>query len=386
MAASKTPTFLEFFAGGGFARVGLMGMFDCIYANDFDPAKAEVYQNNFGQDHFDGRNVWDVSASDVPQADLAWASFPCQDLSLAGDRKGLYAPRSGAFWGFWNVIEEMINSDRGPRTVVLENVVGLISSRRGRDFSILADTVAGYGYRLGAMVIDARWFVPQSRPRLFIVAHKGRIPGTLSGGPDARFHPPNLDAAVGKMQPATQMAWTWWKLSVPERRTTSLEDILERTPDSSVWRSDLETQRLISQMTPSHQAKWRLALDEKRWRAGAVYRRIRQEDGERVQRAEIRYDGLAGCLRTPGGGSSTQFVLVTENGHSQMRPILAREAARLMGVPENYRLPKRQTPALKVLGDGVCVDAVRWLGEHLLKPLSNATQQSGQGQERSDAA
>jgi DNA (cytosine-5)-methyltransferase 1 len=89
-----------------------------------------------------------------------------------------------------------------------------------------------------------------------------------------------------------------------------------------------------------------------------------------VQRAEIRYDGIAGCLRTPAGGSSKQLLLVTENGRARLRPLLSREAARLMGLDDSYKLPSAETNALKVVGDGVSVPVVRWLGEHLLAPLA----------------
>ena len=115
------------------------------------------------------------------------------------------------------------------------------------------------------------------------------------------------------------------------------------------------------------------ALAEGKWRAGAVFRRIRVEKGERIQRAEIRYDGMAGCLRTPAGGSSKQLLLVTENGRARLRPMMAREAARLMGLEDSYRLPTGETKALKVIGDGVSVPVVRWLGEHLLSPLAGST-------------
>jgi DNA (cytosine-5)-methyltransferase 1 len=125
-------------------------------------------------------------------------------------------------------------------------------------------------------------------------------------------------------------------------------------------------------MAPLHRQRVEAALADPNWTAGAVYRRIRIENGKRIQRAEIRYDGLAGCLRTPAGGSSKQLLLVTENGRVRLRPLLAREAARLMGLPDSYKLPKSETNALKVMGDGVSVPVVRWLGINLLAPLTGA--------------
>ncbi|PMZ12166.1 DNA (cytosine-5-)-methyltransferase, partial [Pseudomonas sp. FW306-02-F02-AA] len=87
-------------------------------------------------------------------------------------------------------------------------------------------------------------------------------------------------------------------------------------------------------------AKVDLVAGNARRAIGAVYKRTRFEGGKKVQRAEVRFD-LAGCLRTPGGGSSRQTILVVERGKVRTRLISARETARLMGLPEAYRLPER---------------------------------------------
>lgn len=355
------------------ARQGLAGAFDCVFANDFDAMKCAAYRLNYPDEPLDGGDIWNLDAAQLPDADLAWASFPCQDLSLAGERRGLNAPRSGAFWGFWNVIETL--GKRAPRTLVIENVAGLLSSHRGRDFAALTTQLADAGYRVGAMLIDASLFVPQSRPRLFIVAHKGKLPTQLvADEPDALFHPDGLREAVDRLSDETRLAWVWWRLARPPKRNADLASLLERNPPEDAWRPDEAARKLIEQMAPLHRRRVEAALAEGRWMAGAVFRRIREEHGQRVQRAEIRYDGMAGCLRTPAGGSSKQLLLVTESGRARLRPLLAREAARLMGCDDGYRLPGNETAALKVLGDGVCVPAVRWLGENLLAPLAGGAE------------
>lgn len=368
--APTRPRFLEFFAGGGMARQGLSGLFDCAFANDFDPMKCSTYRSNFPDDAINEGDIWDLDASALPAASLAWASFPCQDLSLAGERRGLNAPRSGAFWGFWNVIEKL--GDRAPRTLTIENVAGLLSSHNGRDFSALITQLADAGYRVGAMLIDAAMFSPQSRQRLFIVAHKGKLtPSLVADQPDAIYHPAALCSAVDALPDQTRLAWVWWRLPYPPKRNADLAALLDRNPPDSAWRSDADATKLLAQMAPLHRQRVEAALAEGKWRAGAVFRRIREEKDGRVQRAEIRYDGMAGCLRTPAGGSSKQLLLITESGRARLRPLLAKEAARLMGCDETYRLPDGETAALKVLGDGVSVPVVRWLGQHLLAPLAS---------------
>jgi len=119
-------------------------------------------------------------------------------------------------------------------------------------------------------------------------------------------------------------------------------------------------------MAPLHRAR----LEAQGGRAvGGVFRRTRIEDGRTVQRAEVRFDGLAGCLRTPRGGSSRQAIVVVGEGRVRSRLITPREAARLMGLPDSYHLPTTTTGALHVAGDGVAVPVVRWLAQELLEPL-----------------
>ena len=81
----RRPEFYEFFAGGGMARAGLGDAWRCLFANDFDPRKARAYADNWGASELRLADVATLRPADLPgRADLAWASFPCQDLSLAG--------------------------------------------------------------------------------------------------------------------------------------------------------------------------------------------------------------------------------------------------------------------------------------------------------------
>jgi DNA (cytosine-5)-methyltransferase 1 len=362
-------TFYEFFAGGGMARIGLGDRWRCAFANDFDPVKAAAYRLNFtdAQHHLREADVWTLSAGDLPgQADLAWASSPCQDFSLAGARAGLGGGRSSAFFGFWRLMEALDDAGRAPGLVVIENVTGLLTSRGGADFTALGAALAARGYRFGALEIDASAFTPQSRPRIFVIAARS-APAELCG--DSPFHTRGIRAAQARLDPATAAAWAWWRLPPPPGRNTRLEDLL--LPDGeAVWRSTGATEQLTALMAPRHRA--RLAPGESR-AIGAVFRRTRREAGRSVQRAEARFDGLAGCLRTPRGGSSRQSLLVVEpDGRLRSRLIAPREAARLMGLPDDYRLPVAVTAALHVVGDGVVAPVVRWLAAELLEPLAEA--------------
>ncbi len=351
-------TFYEFFAGGGMARLGLGEGWTCAFANDFDPLKARTYQANFPAGDFHQGDVWKLSPADLPgQADLAWASSPCQDFSLAGGRAGLAGGRSSAFFGFWRLIEALGEQARAPRLVVIENVGGLLTSHGGADFAALSEALAKAGYSFGALEIDAAAFLPQSRPRVFVVAAKTPRPG-LRG--DSPFHTKAVRAAAAALPAHLAAHWVWWGLAGPPARNTDLASVLE--PDELVaWHDPVRTEHLLSLMAPLHRAR----LESRGGRTvGTVFRRTRD-----VQRAEVRIDGLAGCLRTPRGGSSRQAIVVVEDGRVRSRLLSGREAARLMGLPDTYILPPRANAALHVAGDGVAVPVVRWLARGLLEPL-----------------
>jgi DNA (cytosine-5)-methyltransferase 1 len=164
-------SFYEFFAGGGMARAGLGDAWTCVFANDNDSRKGDAYRANWGGDELLIADVASIETAQTPgRAHLAWASFPCQDLSVAGGGAGLNGEKSGAFWSFWRLMQALATEDRAPPMVVLENVCGALTSHQGSDFAAICQCLTDGGYKFGAIVADAVLFTPQSRPRLFIIA------------------------------------------------------------------------------------------------------------------------------------------------------------------------------------------------------------------------
>jgi DNA (cytosine-5)-methyltransferase 1 len=379
---SRNLTFYEFFAGGGMARAGLGAGWTCLFANDIDPDKADSYRANWGGDDFHPGDLGALTPRLLPgQADLAWASFPCQDLSLAGGGKGMGAAddavktRSGAFWLFHEKIRALAEQGRAPRGIVLENVIGVLTSHGHRDFQAVVAGLDQLDYRVGALVLDARWFTPQSRPRVFFVALQKPLlaqasPDLAGAQADARWTPPALLAAQNALPEALAAPWVWWRLPPPPLRNTHLAEILEESPSDAPWRAPAATARLLELMAPAHREKIRQMQASGQRAVGAVYRRTRADgNGGKEQRAEVRFDGMAGCLRTPGGGSSRQTLLEVEGESIRSRLVSPREAARLMGLPDSYLLPQNPGKAYKLCGDGLCVPVIRHLAAHLLEPL-----------------
>lgn len=370
--------FYEFFAGGGMARAGLGPDWNCLLANDFNPKKAASYALNWGDKHLCAGDVAALTAADLPgQADLAWASFPCQDLSLAGAGAGLKGDRSGTFWPFWKLVKALSEEDRAPRLVVLENVCGALSSHDGKDFAAISAALSNGGYRFGAVVMNAIHFLPQSRPRLFIIGVRKSLPVPLTliaGGPEGEWHLSTLVEAYGKLSKCSQSSWVWWRLPEPPSRTSIFADLVEDEPHGVTWHTAAETKKLLALMNPLNLAKVETAKKAGVRMVGTIYKRTRADgpNGKKMQRAEIRLDDVAGCLRTPTGGSSRQTIMVIEGERVRSRLLSPREAARLMGLPDTYLLPQNYNDAYHLAGDGVAVPVVRFLAEHVLEPLLTA--------------
>src|SRR5271155_3669228 len=232
-------------------------------------------------------------------------------------------------------MQALIEEGRAPKIIVLENVCGTLTSHEGKDFVAICSTYAAAGYRFGALVVDAVHFVPHSRPRLFIVGLRDDMSlpeGLAASGPTrlSPWHPRGLLNAFDNLSPKLKEKWIWWNLPTPAKRTI----------------------------------------------VGTVYKRTRiDEVGRKAQRAEIRFDEIAGCLRTPAGGSSRQVIVVVDGDRVRSRLISPRETARLMGLSDDYELPTNYNEAYHLTGDGVVVPVVRHLAAHIFEPLLTSRRQ-----------
>lgn len=349
---SSAPwTMHDFFAGSGLVAYGLKNMFAPVWANDISEQKAAVYKANFDNEHFELGDIKDIKGGDLPFAHLSWASFPCQDLSLAGSIGGIHAARSGLVWEWLRVLDEM---DEKPKILLLENVSGLLSTNGGNNYRAIHMALIERNYNCGAIVLNASHFVPQSRPRVFVIAVRKscKLPSELISDRPCWLH--NKAAAeLGRTLPR----WIWWKTKNPPSRRKTLRDIVEENvpfdKDNVLW--------LVPER---HQIK----LDERDIVYATGYRRTRHGK----QQLELRFDGIAGCLRTPEGGSSKQYLVVKKNGETHARLLTVREAARLMGVPDSFVFPGSCNDGYKAMGDAVAMPVAKFIGERFLTKIAEA--------------
>jgi len=368
----RSPLVAEFFAGIGLVRLGLEAAgLAVVWANDVSALKQKLYAGQFTGQHFHLKDVRAVSGAEVPDIELSTASFPCTDLSLAGYRRGLVGEHSGLFWEFMRVLREM--GERRPQAVLIENVIGFLTSHGGEDLRVALAALNELGYWCDVLTIDARHFVPQSRPRLFIVASRERLREAHGWSASAarsvatvRFARAHSSSHAG--QPALRLQAR--AVELPVRDTQTLAAIVERfAEDDPRWWDAARVGAFLDQLSPLQRARLELfsARAERNW--AAMYRRTR------AQRPawEIRDDQLSGCLRAVSGGSSRQALVEAGAGQVRVRWMTAREYARLQGAGD-YRIDTvTENQALFGFGDAVCVPAITWLAKHYLVPLLAGT-------------
>ncbi len=365
---------VEFFAGMGLVRraiesAGAHGSrpWRTVLANDIDEDKGRLYRASFDDSLFDPLVVGDVGALDpeaIPAAELWTASFPCTDLSLAGKGAGIHAGQSGAVWGVLRMLNEIKVK---PDFVLFENVMGLASSHDGADFRALVSALNSAGYGVDPVRVDAAHFSAQSRPRLFLLATRferaaamgmGAIDPTTIVASDVR--PKRL---LGAMRSAPELVWHARGLPPLPARTARLGSVLERLGDDDPrWWSEERAAYFYAQIHTNHGAVAERMIEGKKKSHATAFRRMRDCGDGRGKRSviELRTDGIAGCLRTPKGGSARQILFEGGMGRFRVRYLTPTECARLQGVAEPLPGGFSDTKLLFALGDAVCVPAVRW--------------------------
>ena len=368
-AALTLPlTAVEYFAGIGLTRMGLeRAGWQVLYANDWNVDREKIY-TGFFPEGYTVQDVFDLPPAEVPASTLATCSFPCVDLSLAGKMKGIHGEQSGAFWGFLKILQT--HGIHAPPLVLLENVAGWLTSNNGQDFRAVIKALNQLDYACDVFMLNARHFVAQSRPRVFVVGARGRFPAASLD--DFRCRSPHLAPmrVIDAVQRNPDLYWRAGCIPPPPPLLDSglSEHIVERLADSDPrWWPREKVQKHLNMLSPSHEKMVNEFMANGKPVCRAFFRRRRAEG----QRAEIRSDGIAGCLRTAVGGSGKQFLIFIREKSVRMRTMTSREYARLQGVPDSFPiLAASERRALDAFGDAVCVPVIEWIARNVLVPLT----------------
>lgn len=384
--APTDKTFAEFFAGIGLVHLGLRpGGWQCVYANDIEPKKHAMYEAEFGPcPYYHVEDIWKAEAVAEHiriNPFLATASFPCVDLSLAGHWRGFDGEHSSTYFGFLEVIRRL--DKQPPKVVMLENVYGFLTSRKGEDFRRAVLELAELGYWMDAIVLDARWFVPQSRPRTFVFGfHESLETHALIRKPKgfvlddswaqavhhtAAIRPDSLRDLYDRFDLPT--GWATLSYDPPTPTDYALVRVID-LDDKQDWWTEADVQKHYDSMEGPSRGRVDNLVRQKATTVGTAFRRTRRGK----TRCEVRFD-IAGCLRTPKGGSAKQIVVAIIEGKLKMRWMNPREYARLQGAGDfNITVPRIQ--AMYGFGDAVCVPAIHWIDENVLTPLHRSHTQN----------
>lgn len=364
----RALTCAEYFAGIGLVRLGLeQAGWNVVFSNDSAHSKYEMYSAHFkgASEHYKVQDVFSICPADIPNTLLATASFPCIDLSLAGNLGGINGQHSSAFWGFTHILDNQVNK---PKLVMLENVVGWITSNDGQDFRIVIQELNRLGYACDVFTVDASHFVPQSRPRIFVIGIQASEQNQDISVFSNRSSSLKTKALEKVVIANLDLQWHFLEIPpLPRKIKFDLSFVLEDIPNTDDrWWTEDEVKRHLDMMSTVNLAYIESLKNLQVYSYCSMYRRVR----EGKQRAELRKDGLAGCLRTARGGSSRQMLVRAGQETIKMRLMTPREYARLQGVPDEYPIPLKLNQALTGFGDAVCVPVIAWIAENVLNPLA----------------
>lgn len=374
--------FISLFSGVGgfdlgFERAGM----HCIAQVEFNSKRRAILRR-----HMPGvlqiEDVRNAGKHNLPAAHLVCGGFPCQDVSISGKRAGLAGERSGLFWEFNRILGET-----SPEWVVIENVPGLLSSNRGRDFGVILNELVKRGYRVAWRVLDSQHFgVPQRRRRVFIVGHlgSGRAAEILfdsEGG--SRSSTQSREAEEGIAAPL--------KSSSPSRRnggsnpipgefviastlTTRTgagtergdgadNEIIRADPlqkrDAKGWSADAPSNLIVGTLAASGAGRPRPA-----GQANEADMLITAFNPKGTSDQIVRQGNYAGTLR-----KTLREAVLNTMGVRRLTPI---ECERLQGFPDDWTAFDDQGKAMsdafryESMGDAVTVPVIEWIGRRIL--------------------
>ncbi len=320
-------TFIDLFAGIG----GLRTAFDdagghCVFTSEWDKYAQQTYKANHRDNREIAGDITRIQAKDIPAHDILVAGFPCQPFSIAGVSKKNALGRSHGFKDetqgtlFFDVAR-IIDQHR-PAGFLLENVKNLQSHDKGRTFEVIRKTLEDeLGYELHVRIINAKHFVPQNRERI---------------------------AMVGFREPTH---FSWDDLDLPEIGTKRMRDILHPEDGSEAPEADFTVGR---QATVNE----KYILTDKLWAYLQGYADKHKAAGNGFGFGLVGPDDTCRTLSARYYKDGSEILIDRGKGKNPRR-LTPRECARLMGLPDSFKIPVSDTQAYKQFGNSVAVPVFR---------------------------
>lgn len=299
-------TFIDLFAGIGGIRQGFESIGgECVFSSEWDKSAKITYQANFNEVPYG--DITKIDEKDIPCFDILLAGFPCQPFSMAGLKRGFDDTRGTLFFDIVRIVKHHM-----PSVIFLENVKNLAGHDKGNTLKVIIHTLEDLGYKVFHKILNAKDFgVPQNRARIYIVCFKD----------DVDFKFPD--------EPKTK---------------TRVWDILDNSVDDKYTISD--------KLWAGHQ---RRKIEHKEKGNGFGYS-IFNENSEYTSTMSARYykDGSE--------------ILIEQKGKNP-RKLTPREAARLQGFPDNFKIVVSDTQSYKQFGNSVAVPVIKAIANQIEKAM-----------------
>lgn len=308
-------TFIDLFAGIGGIRLGFEKFKgECVFTSEWDKYSQITYQANFGDEP--NGDITKTDVKDIPKHDILLGGFPCQPFSNAGLKQGFDDTRGTLFFDVARIIEH-----RKPALILLENVKGFVNHDKGRTMKIVKETLEGLGYNVFYKVLNARDFgVPQNRERIYIVGINKKKLGNIG-----------------------------FKFPEPTYKPTKVGDILESKVDDKYT--------LSNKLWQGHKRR----LKEHRAKGNGFGYSLFDQNSRYTSTISARYykDGSE---------------ILIEQKNKNPRKLTPREAARLQGFPESFKIPVSDTQAYRQFGNSVAVPVISAIAKEMVKILNDPSE------------
>lgn len=300
--------FIDLFAGIGGIRIPFDELgYQCVFSSEWDKHAQYTYSMNFG--HMPNGDITKVDIKNIPEHDLLLAGFPCQPFSMAGKQLGFQDTRGTLFFNIASIIEH-----HKPKAVLLENVKRFKTHDGGKTFTVIENTLKELGYNVFHAILNAKDFgVPQNRERIYIVAFR------------------DIDS-----------------FDFPKQKNipTRVGDILENKVDKKYIISD--------KLWKGHQRRKR---EHAKKGNGFGYSLFGVND---------KYTSTMSARYYKDGSE----ILIKTKGTANPRKITPKEASRLQGFPEDFKIHPSDTQAYKQFGNSVAVPVIRSIAKAINKKLA----------------